>query len=338
MPKKNNEDLQQTLLNKGIEIVLSAFNEQKKEFKKTIYELEKENSKLKEENNIYKNKLSILHKKLSKISKTFCDIDIEDEETKVQANENINNNNNNYVKETGKNTCPNRKSILYKNFYSQNKDHNYTSYIAKNIKENGERKKNNANYQYNLKNIFNQQNNDCLNYFRRNIDIKRLNDSTSYSVENNSKEIKLDDYNESNTSRKFPKKNIFSEKFIKNKNKEIQETSNNSNDTNILNFNNKNDIKNKENNYINNADIIPTSNEDEMTTESRALNYKKLNTFLEKCKVKLNALDYEKILNIFKSFGNNSNIDAEKKIKKIINNNHKLCKLFDDLFFNQNEN
>ena len=338
MPKKNNEDLQQTLLNKGIEIVLSAFNEQKKEFKKTIYELEKENSKLKEENNIYKNKLSILHKKLSKISKTFYDIDIEDEETKVQANENINNNNNNYVKETGKNTCPNRKSILYKNFYSQNKDHNYTSYIAKNIKENGERKKNNANYQYNLKNIFNQQNNDCLNYFRRNIDIKRLNDSTSYSVENNSKEIKLDDYNESNTSRKFPKKNIFSEKFIKNKNKEIQETSNNSNDTNILNFNNKNDIKNKENNYINNADIIPTSNEDEMTTESRALNYKKLNTFLEKCKVKLNALDYEKILNIFKSFGNNSNIDAEKKIKKIINNNHKLCKLFDDLFFNQNEN
>ena len=313
MPKKNNEDLQQTLLNKGIEIVLSAFNEQKKEFKKTIYELEKENSKLKEENNIYKNKLSILHKKLSKISKTFCDIDIEDEETKVQANENINNNNNNYVKETGKNTCPNRKSILYKNFYSQNKDHNYTSYIAKNIKENGERKKNNANYQYNLKNIFNQQNNDCLNYFRRNIDIKRLNDSTSYSVENNSKEIKLDDYNESNTSRKFPKKNIFSEKFIKNKNKEIQETSNNSNDTNILNFNNKNDIKNKENNYINNVDIIPTSNEDEMTTESRALNYKKLNTFLEKCKVKLNALDYEKILNIFKSFGNNSNIDAEKK-------------------------
>jgi hypothetical protein len=338
MPKKNNEDLQQTLLNKGIEIVLSAFNEQKKEFKKTIYELEKENSKLKEENNIYKNKLSILHKKLSKISKTFCDIDIEDEETKVQANENINNNNNNYVKETGKNTCPNRKSILYKNFYSQNKDHNYTSYIAKNIKENGERKKNNANYQYNLKNIFNQQNNDCLNYFRRNIDIKRLNDSTSYSVENNSKEIKLDDYNESNTSRKFPKKNIFSEKFIKNKNKEIQETSNNSNDTNILNFNNKNDIKNKENNYINNVDIIPTSNEDEMTTESRALNYKKLNTFLEKCKVKLNALDYEKILNIFKSFGNNSNIDAEKKIKKIINNNQKLCKLFDDLFFNQNEN
>jgi len=338
MPKKNNEDLHQTLLNKGIEIVLSAFNEQKKEFKKTIYELEKENNKLKEENNIYKNKLSILHKKLSKISKTFCDIDMEDEETKVQANENLNNINNNFIKETGKNTCPNRKSVLYKNFYSQNKDHNYTSYIAKNIKENGERKKNNANYQYNLKNIFNKQNTECLNYFKRNIDIKRLNDSTSYSVENNSKEFNIDDYNESNTSRKYPKTNIFSEKFIKMKNKEIQETSNNSNDTNALNINNKKDIKNKENNYINNVDIIPTSNEEEITTESRALNYKKLNTFLEKCKVKLNALDYEKILNIFKSFGNNCNIDAEKKIKKIINNNHKLCKLFDDLFFNQNEN
>lgn len=47
MPKKNNEDLQQTLLNKGIEIVLSAFNEQKKEFKKTIYELEKRIASLK---------------------------------------------------------------------------------------------------------------------------------------------------------------------------------------------------------------------------------------------------------------------------------------------------
>ena len=333
MPKKNNEELQQTLLNKGIEIILSAFNEQKKEYKKTIYELEKENSKLKEENNIYKNKLSILHKKLSKISKTFCDIDMEDEEAKVQANENLNNISN-YMKETGKNTCPNRKSVLYKNFYSQNKDHNYTSYITKNIKENEERKKNNTNYQYNLKNIFNQQNKDCLNYCKRKFDIKRLNDSTSYSVENNSKEINIDDYNESNTSRNFPKTNIFSANFLKKKNKEIQETSNNSNDTNILYINNKNDIKTKENNYINNIGIIQTSNEEETIIENRALNYKKLNTFLEKCKVKLNALDYEKILNIFKSFGNNSNIEAEKKIKKIINNNQKLCKLFDDLFFN----
>jgi len=335
MPKKNNEELQQTLLNKGIEIILSAFNDQKKEFKKTIYELEKENNKLKEENNIYKNKLSILHKKLSKISKTFCDIDMVDEEAKVQANENPNNLNNNYTKETGKSTCPNRKSSLYKNFYSQNKDHNFTSYIAKNIKENGERKKNNANYQYNLKNIFNQQNNNCLNYIKRNIDIKRINDSTSYSVENNSKEFDIDDYNESNTSRLCPKKPMLSEKFLKIKNKEIQETSNNSNDTtNMLNINNKNDIKNN----INNIDIIPTLNEEDMSTGTRALNYQKLNTFLEKCKVKLNALDYEKLLNIFKSFGNNSNIDAEKKIKKIINSNHKLCKLFDDLFYNQNEN
>ena len=328
MPKKNNEELQQTLLNKGIEIILSAFNEQKKEYKKTIYELEKENSKLKEENNIYKNKLSILHKKLSKISKTFCDIDMEDEETKVQANENLNNINN-YLKETGKNTCPNRKSVLYKNFYSQSKDHNYTSYITKNIKENGERKKNNTNYY-----ICNQQNNDSLNYCKRNIDIKRINDSTSYSMENNSKEVNIDEYNESNKSRKYPKTKIFSEKFLKIKNKNIQETSNNSNDANILNINNKNDIKNKENIYINNIDIIPTSNEEEMSSDNRALNYKKLNTFLEKCKVKLNALDYEKILNIFKSFGKNANIEAEKKIKKIINNNQKLCKLFDDLFFN----
>ena len=60
--------------------------------------------------------------------------------------------------------------------------------------------------------------------------------------------------------------------------------------------------------------------------------YKKLNNFLEECKIKLNALDYENIINLLKSFEIDSNIDVRKKIKKILNNNHKLCKLVDTIF------
>ena len=56
MPKKNNEKIQQSLLDKDAKIIISVFNEQKNEFTKAIYELETENNKLKEENNIYKNK------------------------------------------------------------------------------------------------------------------------------------------------------------------------------------------------------------------------------------------------------------------------------------------
>ena len=60
--------------------------------------------------------------------------------------------------------------------------------------------------------------------------------------------------------------------------------------------------------------------------------YKKLNNFLEECKAKLNAIDYENVIDLLKSFEIDSNIDVRKKVKKIINNNHKLCKLFDNIF------
>ena len=60
--------------------------------------------------------------------------------------------------------------------------------------------------------------------------------------------------------------------------------------------------------------------------------YKRLNVFLEECKVKLNALDYENVIDLLKSFEIDSNIDIKKKVKKILNNNHKLCKLFDNIF------
>ena len=48
--------------------------------------------------------------------------------------------------------------------------------------------------------------------------------------------------------------------------------------------------------------------------------------------MELNAIDYENILELLKSFETNSDIDIKKKIKKIINNRSKLDKLLDDIF------
>ena len=60
--------------------------------------------------------------------------------------------------------------------------------------------------------------------------------------------------------------------------------------------------------------------------------YKKLNLFLEKCKTELNALDYENILELFKTFENDSDVNIRKKVKKIIKDKTNLKELFDDIF------
>ena len=60
--------------------------------------------------------------------------------------------------------------------------------------------------------------------------------------------------------------------------------------------------------------------------------YNKLNLFLEECKSELNALDYENVLELLKSFETDSDIDIKKKIKSIISNRNKLIKLFDSIF------
>ena len=60
--------------------------------------------------------------------------------------------------------------------------------------------------------------------------------------------------------------------------------------------------------------------------------YKKLNLFLEKCKTELNALDYENILELFKTFENDSDANTRKKVKKIIKDKTNLKELFDDIF------
>lgn len=353
MPKKTNEEIQQSLLDKGVEIIISAFNEQKNEFTKAIYELETENNKLKEENNIYKNKLSILHKKLSKISKTFCDLDMDDEESKIQTNDNQITLNN-FLPDSKKNNFINRKSALYKNFLSQNKNSNYSSFqgetkyshMPKRAEQNDDQNKYHSNYHYNLKYILNQQNNDFnkmmgnLNYLKKRKNNSKnknqkihTNNSSSYLIENNSKELDINNYNESKTDREYKYKKGFSEKYLNIKKNQTKILNNND----IISENINDNINNK-----NDSDINTETNKFDKifrnSSENSSSFDKKLKIFLEKCKVKLNALDYEKIINLFKSFENNSSIDIRKKVKKIINNNQKLCNLFDDIFFNQVEN
>ena len=89
MPKNIKDQIEQSLLDKGLKIIICAFNEQKKEYSKNILQLESEIKKLKEENFIYKNKLTILQQKLNTLSKTFCVLDVEAEEAKNEIDKKI---------------------------------------------------------------------------------------------------------------------------------------------------------------------------------------------------------------------------------------------------------
>ena len=79
-------------LKKGIQMILTAFNQQKAQYikiinsmKEKIILLEDEIVKLKEENNLYQNKLFTLQKNIKCISKTICQIK-DDEESIEEKN------------------------------------------------------------------------------------------------------------------------------------------------------------------------------------------------------------------------------------------------------------
>ena len=79
MPKsffKN--EINESLLDKGLKMIIQAFNEQKNEYNQKISLLQLEIKKLKEENFLYKNKLTSLQQKLNSLSKTAL---LFDEET-----------------------------------------------------------------------------------------------------------------------------------------------------------------------------------------------------------------------------------------------------------------
>jgi hypothetical protein len=386
MPKNMKEQMDNSLLDKGLKIIICAFNEQKKEYSNNILQLESEVKKLKEENFIYKNKLSILQQKLNTLSKTVCVLDIEAEEAKNEIDKKVketkkvistvnNDFNNNINKNRKKNNSMSNKFSLYKNFLLQNKNINFQPNLG-----DGESKNPNlkaySNYQYNLKyNIESPKGNaynkviENLHYLKKKKNNCQNDNSftnNSYLVDNTPKDNDINICEESRTDRDNHKKKYFSEKFleiskkkfsknntinINNKMKEMFNINNisnssvngNGNECNESNeINNSSCKKNEDDLFRKNNDIsnfCSKNSEDEIYFKDMKISgdnnsklYKKLNIFLEECKVKLNALDYENVINLLKSFEIDSNIDVRKKVKKILNNNHKLCKLFDNIF------
>ena len=86
---------------KGIQMILEAFNEQKKQYLNIINSmnekmilLEQQVSKLKEENAFYQNKLHTLQKNIKCISKSICQL----KDDEILNNDVINDNNDNIIK------------------------------------------------------------------------------------------------------------------------------------------------------------------------------------------------------------------------------------------------
>ena len=277
---------------------------------------------------------------------------------------------NNVNKTKKKNNSVGNKFTLYKNFLLHNKNYNCPQNIEDGDSKNSNVKAN-SNFQYNLKYKIDSPKNSAynkvienLNYLKRKTNFQNDNSYTHNSLlmENTPKEINNNNIcEESRTDRDFRKRKIFSEKFleinkkkhsknntfnINNKMRQILNMNNNSSSANVNDSNeitNSNNKKNEDDLYRKNNDfssnICSKNSEDDtyfkdmkISGDNNSKLYKKLNIFLEECKVKLNALDYENVINLLKSFEIDSSIDVRKKVKKIINNNHKLCKLFDNIF------
>lgn len=195
MPKNVfKEQLNDSLLDKGLKIIISAFNELKDEYNNNISLLKSEIKKLQEENFIYKNKLTSLQQKLNSLSKTVLLLDEEVDETKKEeekakmetlntefhlSNPNlINNNKNNIISR-------NNNSVLFKKSTIQNKKYLTNCFINENKKINNIKsininsfKRANTNNMKNLKYTIN--NRDKTSYMKS---INYLNNNNSYKNE-----------------------------------------------------------------------------------------------------------------------------------------------------------
>ena len=371
MPKDNHILLEQNILDKGLKIIIYAFNEQKKGYSKNILQLETEIRKLKEENYIYKNKLTILQKKLNILSRTVCDVDLASGEMKNQIEEKlieskkvmstVNNEYNHINRNRRKNNSVSNKLYLYKNFLLQNK--NNLLYQPQDDSKHLSQKTYSNNFQYSLKNKIDSNKHsynkliENINYIKKNKNYFQNDDShinNSFLVENTPKDVDINMFEESRTDRDFNKRGIFSEKNLK-MNRRRRGKSYTNKIKNFLNINNTSSYSANDLNEFNNIDVKKNGNEAyhkydnnlcpqntseneidfkymKISGDNNSKLYQKLNIFLEECKTKLNAIDYKNVINLLKSFEIDSNIDLKKKIKKYLNDDHKLNKLFDNIF------
>ena len=270
------KQINESLLDKGIKMIILAFNEQKNEFTQSISILKSEIKKLKDENYLYKNKLTLLQKKLNSLSKTVLLLDEETEESKNEEN----------------------KKIMMQTLNTELKS-----------------KKNNNHISRNSNRVF----------MTKNLSMKTKINSPN---DENKKQNNINKANLTNTciKHKRPYTSNFKNLKYEKKNQipyEQNKIANNLNSSDNISSNSE--LSNLKNLNCVGGDLNYFSNENSKI-------YKKLNLFLEKCKTELNALDYENILELFKTFENDSDVNIRKKVKKIIKDKTNLKELFDDIF------
>ncbi len=270
------KQINESLLDKGIKMIILAFNEQKNEFTQSISILKSEIKKLKDENYLYKNKLTLLQKKLNSLSKTVLLLDEETEESKNEEN----------------------KKIMMQTLNTELKS-----------------KKNNNHISRNSNRVF----------MTKNLSMKTKINSPN---DENKKQNNINKANLTNTciKHKRPYTSNFKNLKYEKKNQipyEQNKIANNLNSSDNISSNSE--LSNLKNLNCVGGDLNYFSNDNSKI-------YKKLNLFLEKCKTELNALDYENILELFKTFENDSDVNIRKKVKKIIKDKTNLKELFDDIF------
>ena len=270
------KQINESLLDKGIKMIILAFNEQKNEFAQSISILKSEIKKLKDENYLYKNKLTLLQKKLNSLSKTVLLLDEETEESKNEEN----------------------KKIMMQTLNTELKS-----------------KKNNNHISRNSNRVF----------MTKNLSMKTKINSPN---DENKKQNNINKANLTNTciKHKRPYTSNFKNLKYEKKNQipyEQNKIANNLNSSDNISSNSE--LSNLKNLNCVGGDLNYFSNDNSKI-------YKKLNLFLEKCKTELNALDYENILELFKTFENDSDVNIRKKVKKIIKDKTNLKELFDDIF------
>ena len=270
------KQINESLLDKGIKMIILAFNEQKNEFTQSISILKSEIKKLKDENYLYKNKLTLLQKKLNSLSKTVLLLDEETEESKNEEN----------------------KKIMMQTLNTELKS-----------------KKNNNHISRNSNRVF----------MTKNLSMKTKINSPN---DENKKQNNINKANLTNTciKHKRPYASNFKNLKYEKKNQipyEQNKIANNLNSSDNISSNSE--LSNLKNLNCVGGDLNYFSNDNSKI-------YKKLNLFLEKCKTELNALDYENILELFKTFENDSDVNIRKKVKKIIKDKTNLKELFDDIF------
>ena len=132
---------------KGIQVILEAFNEQKKQYMNIINSmnekmilLEKQINKLKEENAFYQNKLHTLQKNIKCISKSICQL----KDDEILNNEEINDNSSNNADKNVKNSSFDKNNYL-KLISDKNKDlqkiHNLNKIDAQNARNKNHKNK-----------------------------------------------------------------------------------------------------------------------------------------------------------------------------------------------------